>query len=326
MANSKLLPSQTVTNQSYYYVKNGSIYHNLYSHSGKKFEVYEAGKAPGFMEEGKKYYSTDSANFTSESGKFVGTAHQYFQYLPLLSKTSYTAEEIDVYIMKKLQQLEKDYPNNPDYKNASQRSKLIGIGTLLKQMESTYHVNALHVLGISQNESTYGLSDHAQKNNNLFGLYVSDTNPANKQFSSIEANVKELMTAFLTKNYLPPKGAYANGTNLGNKAVGVNVKYASDPYWGSKIAGHMYRIDREMGGHELANPKDIRIANTKSLKFRLDPSTNQDYAYHYKNIGMPLTVIDDQIAEAPWMIVQSDIAPHGVLYTHGDFVDKLQLP
>jgi hypothetical protein len=36
-------------------------------------------------------------------------------------------------------------------------------------------------------------------------------------------------------------------SNLGNKGVGLNTKYASDPYWNVKIAAHAYRIDKALG-------------------------------------------------------------------------------
>ena len=45
--------------------------------------------------------------------------------------------------------------------------------------------------------------------------------------------------------YAEPKtvGNYYNGSHVGNKNSGINVKYASDPFWGEKIASFMYSID-----------------------------------------------------------------------------------
>ena len=40
------------------------------------------------------------------------------------------------------------------------------------------------------------------------------------------------------------------GAHVGNKASGMNVKYASDPYWGEKIAGWYYRMDKALGGKD----------------------------------------------------------------------------
>ncbi|MBP1529080.1 MAG: hypothetical protein ILA55_01135, partial [Erysipelotrichaceae bacterium] len=38
------------------------------------------------------------------------------------------------------------------------------------------------------------------------------------------------------------------GTAVGNKGAGINVKYASDPYWGMKIAAIAYSIDKYHNG------------------------------------------------------------------------------
>ncbi|UZN00089.1 glucosaminidase domain-containing protein [Lysinibacillus sp. MHQ-1] len=66
-------------------------------------------------------------------------------------------------------------------KNATTKSKLIGLGSVLKDIEANAHINAMLILALAQHESAYGMSDHAQNLNNLFGLYVYDTNPLNKK-------------------------------------------------------------------------------------------------------------------------------------------------
>ena len=38
--------------------------------------------------------------------------------------------------------------------------------------------------------------------------------------------------------------------HLGNKATGMNVRYASDPYWGEKIASIMMTINSKLGGKD----------------------------------------------------------------------------
>ena len=321
----RLLPSQTVTNRTYYKVSNGSLYHFIYAHNAKKFGSYEMGAAPRFMQEGAKYYSTDGNHFQNETGQSIGTAHQYFQYMPVRSTTRYTAEELDSYIMKQLMHLENSYPNTPTYKNATTKSKLIGMGTELKRIEQESHVNAMHILALAQHESQYGLSERALDLNNLFGLYVTDTNPLRKRFESVSKNIEELLNKFLNKNYLTPGTMYANGTNFGNKAVGINVKYASDPYWGSKIAGHLYRMDRSMGGREMANQLKIGLTNVPDLKVRVKPTTiNSAIVYEYPKVGMPLIILNDQLPENPWIQIRSDKVPYDSLYVHGGYVNQLE--
>ncbi|WP_158231975.1 MULTISPECIES: glucosaminidase domain-containing protein [unclassified Sporosarcina] len=322
--NATMLPSQTVTDRTHYKVVNGSLYHSIYSHKTKTFASYEMGAAPNFMQEGIRYYSTDGSHFHNETGDLIGTAHQYFQYLPMRSMTRYTAEELDAYIMKLLRSLEKSYPNSTIYKDATTRSKLIGLGTELKRIERESHVNAMHILALAQHESQYGLSKRALDNNNLFGLYVTDDDPSNQVFASVSENIQELVDSFLNRNYLPPNAAYANGTNFGNKAVGINVKYASDPYWGSKIAGHLYRMDRSMGGKEMANQLKIGLTNYVDLKVRIEPLKESLQIYYYPKVGMPLIIQDDQLPENPWIKIRSDKTPYGSLYVHGDYVDRLE--
>ncbi|WP_233191226.1 N-acetylglucosaminidase [Sporosarcina sp. P20a] len=322
--NATMLPSQTVTDRTHYKVVRGSLYHSIYSHRKKTFESYEMGAAPSFMQEGIKYYSTDGSHFHNEAGDLIGTAHQYFQYLPMRSMTRYTAEELDAYIMKQLRSLEESNPNSIIYKDATTTSKLIGLGSELKRIERDSHVNAMHILALAQHESQYGLSERALDNNNLFGLYVRDDNPSNHNFASVSENIQELVDAFLNRNYLPPNAVYANGTNFGNKSVGINVKYASDPYWGSKIAGHLYRMDRSMGGKELANQLKIGLTNYVDLKVRNEPIKESLQIYYYPKVGMPLIIQDDQLPENPWIKIRSDKTPYGSLYVHGGYVDRLE--
>lgn len=275
------------------------------------------------MVDGERYYSWDGIHFTDRNGSHVGTGYQYFQFLPARSKTHYTAEEIDTYIMHTLQSLETDYPNNPTYKNASTKSKLIGLGTLLKEIEEKEKINALHILALAQNESTYGLSHIAQQSNNLFGLNVHDDRPVSDYFETVEDNILELVNNYLNKNYIPPNGGYAYGAIFGNKAVGFNVKYAADPYWGAKAAGHMYRIDKMMGGKDLANPSTIGLT-TEALNVRTGPGTDNERIFRYMKTGMPVIIVEP-VDASPWLKIVSDAIEHDELFVHGDYVKELPI-
>ena len=46
-------------------------------------------------------------------------------------------------------------------------------------------------------------------------------------------------------------GRYYGGY-LGDKASGMNVKYASDPYWGEKAAANYYSFDKKYGLQDYA--------------------------------------------------------------------------
>ncbi len=168
-----------------------------------------------------------------------------------------------------------------------QISKLIGLGTTLKQMEEQYGLNAMMILALAFHESDHGMSEHAQNYNNLFGLYVYDTDPLNKEFESVEANILEYINSFIWKNYVPYNGAFANGAVFGSKALGMNVKYASDPYWGAKAAGHYYRADKYLGFKDANNPYTVGLTTTSGLNVRTAPTTAGNsplYTYTRKNL------------------------------------------
>lgn len=179
------------------------------------------------------------------------------------------------------------------------------------------------MLALAQHESAYGLSNRAQQYNNLFGLYVSDNNPLAKYFPTVESNIDELIKAFINKNYLPPNAGYANGAVFGNKAIGINMKYASDPYWGAKAAGHMYRIDQMMGGKDSITKYKLGITNTSGLNVRTGPGTENTAAYRYTKAGMPITILDDNLPEAEWIKILSDSVDYEELYIHRDYVQEI---
>ncbi|MFJ8064793.1 glucosaminidase domain-containing protein [Psychrobacillus sp. NPDC096426] len=321
--NSKLLPWNALKGRSYYSTVNGTLTHYIYSHNSGKYTFYNVGTAPNFMIAGENYYSVDGVHFTNASGQTVGTSYPYFQYLSARSKTNYSAEEIDAYIFTMLQKLEMENPYNATYKQASKKSKLIGLGNFLKQMEDEYHINALFILALAQHESAYGLSNRALEYNNLFGLYVTDNNPLAKYFDTVEQNIEELITKFLNKNYIPPNAGYAYGAAFGNKATGFNVKYASDPYWGAKAAGHLYRMDQMMGGKDSINPYKLGITTTSGLNVRTGPGTNYPVAYRYAKSNLLIIILDDSLPETDWVQVLSDSSSYKELYIHRDYIQAI---
>lgn len=314
-----LVPYDLLINRSYYMVSGSNLLHYVYNHVTKTYASYETGKAPAFLEKDKEYYSWDGVTFFNKASKIVGTSYNYYQFLPIHAMTNYTAEEIDNYILMKLQELETT--GLSIYKEASSKSKLIGIGETLKKAEATYNVNALTILSLAIHESQYGMSTRAQLENNLFGLYVTDSDPLLKKFESIEANINELLTNFWKNNYIPPNASYANGSVLGNKKIGFNVKYASDPYWGAKVAGHYYRFEKAMGGKDAKNALKIGITTTTGLNVRTGPSTSSEKEFTYNLAHMPVIIAGE---ENGWYRVVSDKTGKANVYISKDYVDVIE--
>ncbi|MFJ7734122.1 S-layer homology domain-containing protein [Lysinibacillus sp. NPDC097231] len=309
-----LIPSALSKGRSYYTSENGEIKHNLYDYKSNKYSSsYVYGKAPDFMKQGEKYFSWDGMNFTNASGSSKGEAYNYYQFLPARATTQYTAEELDNYILQKLAEVESSGASI--YKDATKKSKLIGLGEVLKEVEINSHINAMLILSLAQHESSYGMSENAQNYNNLFGLYVYDTNPLNKNFDSVPANINELVEKFLQPNYITPGGRYTNGSVVGSKAIGFNVKYASDPFWGAKIAGHYYRAEKALGFKDAKNPYKIGLTTTAGLNVRPDASTSQSPLFTFNKSGMPIIVTDTN--DNGWYQVLSD-----KLYTEPAYISK----
>ena len=289
-----IIPFSTSKGRSHYKNVNGELYHYLVNHAtGKVTGQYFSGKAPAEMNSGVPYYSWDGIHFSGNGESF--THYNYYQFLPIISKTQYTAEELDRYIDYALKLREQA---GPQYANASTTSKLIGLGTTLKQMEEQYDLNALMILSLAFHESDHGMSDHAQNYNNLFGLYVYDTDPLNKVFDSVEANILEYIDSFIWKKYVPYNAAFANGAVFGSKALGMNVKYASDPYWGAKAAGHYYRADKYLGFKDANNPYTVGLTTTSGLNVRTAPTTvGNSPLYTYTRKSLPVIISNTNLPD-----------------------------
>lgn len=313
-----LIPFSMSKGRSYYENVNGEIKHTLYDYKTNKYSSsYIFGKAPSFMKQNEKYYSWNGIYFSNGNGSSKGDAYNYYQFLPARAQTQYTAQEIDTYIMNKLAEIESTGATL--YKDATKKSKLIGLGKTLKDVEAKSQINAMLILSLAQHESAYGMSEHAQKLNNLFGLYVYDTNPLNKNFDSIADNINELVDKFLQPNYINPGGTpgknFANGAVVGSKALGFNVKYASDPFWGAKIAGHYYRAEKALGFKDANNPYTIGLTTTNGLNVRTGAATSNNPLFTYARSGMPVIITSS--ATNGWYEIISD-----KLYTGKAFVSK----
>ncbi|MGG4013313.1 S-layer homology domain-containing protein [Bacillus smithii] len=334
-----LEPDGAAPGQNYYQAQNGELVHYLYVDTGNSsyYTSYTVGKAPSFLKEGQPYYSWDGYTFYDANHQKVGTACQYFQFLSARTPTSYTAAQLDQAIMTKLAELEKLYQQNPTpqnaiYKDAMKRSKLIGLGSHLKKVESEKHINALLILGLAFNESQYGLSDIAQQKNNLFGYGAVDSNPNQANpFPSPAASVDALAKKF-NDSYLSFGDFRANGAVPGNKGTGFNVKYASDMFWGEKLARHMYSIDKMLGGKDFARNYSIGLTDgydpNDGLNVRSQPKVSSDtLLFEYNKLGMPVTIIG---TSGSWYKIYSDVLDYAKqykdgVYVSGDYVDILPI-
>lgn len=176
------------------------------------------------MEVGKKYYSADGLHFDGFN------LENPFLFKDLTEATNYSAEDLD----KVFSLLNID------------NSLLENKGATFKEAEEHYHINALYLLAHSALESDWGRSKIAKDKNNFFGITAYDTTPylSAKTFDDVDKGILGA-TKWIKQNYID-----RGRTFLGNKASGMNVEYASDPYWGEKIASVMMKINEKLGGKD----------------------------------------------------------------------------
>ncbi len=112
-------------------------------------------------------------------------------------------------------------------------TSLQGLGASYIHAEQTYHVSARYFVAHSILESGWGTSAIAQDKHNLFGFGADDANPYGDAmtFDSFDSCI-QFVAHFISTYYLTPGGRFYHGSTL----RGMNVVYASDPLWASKIA------------------------------------------------------------------------------------------
>lgn len=339
-----LIPTKMVENQNQYIVNSSnSLVLKIYSPVTETFGSLEVGKAPSFLKQGITYYSWDGKKFytspTGGSSSYVGEFYPYYQYLSARSKSQYTAEQLNQFIDKRLGELEALYVSNPTtyakYKDATKISKVIGLGTHIKEVEAKYNINALLILGMAFHEGDYGMSGNSLKLNNLFGIKAYDSNPEGAEpYPTPEDSVDALVNSYLNKNYVPvyvpgteTLAPHSNGAVPGNKFIGVNVKYASDAYWGAKVAGHMYRIDRALGFKDYNLQKEIGLTNTTGTNARTSASStiSTNIAFKYPTANRPVIIVEEVKAADnwTWYKILSDQPGYEYVYIREDLINKL---
>ena len=204
------------------YVSDGKYVYHRYSAYNRVMVAYHNPN----MQVGKSYYSADGINF----GSFK--LDHPFQFSNLKSRSNYTAADINrLYSLM-----------------GANDSKLAGKGATFKAAERRYGVNALYLVAHSALESAWGRSKIAKDKNNFFGIAAYDSTPYTSatKFDDVDSGILGA-ARWIDRNYLSNTGYPANGAYLGNKARGMNVNYATAPYWGESIASIMFSANEKLG-------------------------------------------------------------------------------
>lgn len=265
-----------VPKQNYYEKRTSGNYSEIVYHIYRGFpangyepvsEAIVIGPAPSDMNEGVKYYSYDGVNFYSDSDfkNKSFTYYNYYQFLPLRSKTNISADIFNSYISK--------------YDNSVMR----GTGQTFIDAQNKYGINALLLFAMAAHESANGTSGYATKRNNLFGWNAVDADPNQAtSFSSVAVCVNQQAGVNL-RGFVDVTDGRFFSSSLGNKGSGLNVKYASDPYWGMEIASIAYQIDKlsknKNGTLSDYNYYSLSLINKFDIPVKQEPSDGSKTLY-----------------------------------------------
>ena len=303
---------------SYYYVSDKKLYHRITGNLSRSNYVANLryGKAPSYLSQGSNYFSYDGhyfytnyatmiSDYTSDSRAHSvnpnNPYYNYYQYLPLRSTTSYSASDLNSTINGKI----------------SSTSRLKDLGNDFVNNQNTYGVNALLMAAIAINESGWGDSSIAKNKNNLFGLNAVDASPSQRAnyYNSVSDCIKDFAETYMSKRYLNPNGSNYRGAYLGNKASGINVQYASDPYWGEKAANYAYYLGDKLSSKDeyrytIGIKDSISYMNqtpTNNLNIRSGNSTSSSRLYYAANLyGVAFLLKDGNTSTNGFYRIQSD--------------------
>jgi beta-N-acetylglucosaminidase len=223
------------------------------------------GVAPDYLSVGKNYYSPDGIKFYSDRDlkNRVGDKdyYSYFQWLPLRTMTNHKPEAFDKLL---------EYYGKNSSVMKGQTHHFIEQG--LK-----YGMNPVMIFQQANLESAYGTSSYAINRNNLFGWGAVDSNPDNAQiYDNIGEGIAIHMRSQIA-GYMNVGDWRHYGPSFGNKSAGITVKYASDPYYGIKVASMYYRMDA-LNGYKDYNAYDLSLLKDKtSYSVKKDATTNSEW-------------------------------------------------
>lgn len=328
----EVIPLAWIKSINYYTVTDTTISHYLtYDVStDNNYNGYVIGPKPMQLNSGK-YYSYDGNYFYTDikvmlndyragvrtnSVNRTSPYYNYYQYLPVHSKTTYSMSEIDNYINS--------------LSGSRSFSYMYGLGYSFYNAQEKYGANALINMSLARQESGTGTSKISRQKYNLFGHAAYDSSAYNSSTNYVMPEESVYVSAYnyMTYGYSFPSDSRYFGGQLGNKANGMNVKYSSDPYWGEKIAALYYQTDSALGLQDY-NYYNIAIKNSDEYVYpnqqantsnRINITDMSDNIYSYAKSGTAVLIIGEVTGSdgTLWYKIQSD----SNLDSNGNYIPK----
>lgn len=324
----EIVPLVWVRSSSSYTISNDSIRHNYvtkiqedyYGSSGRTIGPKPENIAVGtYYSYDGHYFYTDRYAMVSDfkAGHYNNSInpttpyYNYYQFLPQHTRTTYSSINIDEYIRNVLGYGRDVYGTTALNKDGIETSRFYGQGTFFYYAQEIYGANALLSFGVSRNETGNGRSNFAINKNNGFGLDAVDSNPnAADVFPLFSQSIIDYANSWVTYGYSEPTDWRYNGAQNGNKSVGMNVRYASDVYWGEKMASYYYSLDKALG---LQDYNFYQTAvTTRATTAMSSPSTSAKAVFNYTSADNGLVILDEVQGDAvdgntTWYKVVSDM-------------------
>ncbi|MGL5541510.1 MAG: immunoglobulin-like domain-containing protein [Erysipelotrichaceae bacterium] len=330
-----ITPISFVKGASYYTVNSaGTLVHTLSNNilTTSYSTSWTQGPAPTYLAKNVKYYSFDGHYFytslltmvqdykAGHNKNAVNPNSPFYNYYQFLSHRTFS--KMAPADLKNLFEVQRGYtqkPLNSDSSSnlAANKSQLYGEHNNFISYQNRYGVNALLALGVAINESAWGRSSIAISKNNLFGHAAYDSSPgtSSSMYSSVAKSIEYHMFGFVSQGYLD-RDDYAGryyGPHLGNKGSGLNVKYASDPYWGEKAAHYYHYVDQMYGYPDYATQTIGVYNSTQTVNVRKEANTTQPILYNNKGLkNSPVVILGKVNGESVngntlWYRIASDM-------------------
>lgn len=286
---------------NFYRVRNGQLEHLIPSHPVTNMGYYSnlvQGDAPSYMTVGAQYLSFDGHYFYPATVAGMNSLisnynaghrnnainknnpyYNYFQWISARSQTKLTTNDF------------RNYLTSAGY-NTPAKSRMFETEKLFMDNGSYYGGNAALGFSTGIHESGWGSSNFSKQRNNYFGHNAYDSSPGMASaYATPNFGIGVHFGRFWNWNYLYAGSSNHHGSNVGDKGIGMNVMYASDPYWGEKISAHYYAMDKRAGQKDYKR-YDIGILKNSNVNFRKEPNTSSGVVYEQKESGVPLTIIE----------------------------------
>ncbi len=270
--NATIIPLSQITSLSSYIVIEDNLYHQIKSDvTSERFSsLINLGKAPDYLMKDQVYLSYDGhyfylmEDFKSMSDDIRNNQNtgainnedpyfNYYQYVSHRTLTEISLQDVDAYFHDQLK-IDSSIMNYNDQNKDSvhdvlTQSQFYDNVQGFYQNQNIFGSNAMMMLALSMNESATGRSSLAYTRNNLFGhaAYDSDVEKNASRYFNVYNSIYSHAKNYISNSYLNPNKFQYHGGHFGNKASGMNVSYASDPYWGEKAAQNYYLLDEKLG-------------------------------------------------------------------------------